>query len=235
MKVTILGTGTSQGVPVIGCECDVCKSKDPKDKRLRASLLIQAEKQTIVIDSGPDFRQQLLRENLKKLDALVFTHEHKDHTAGLDDVRAFNFIQKRAMNVYAHPRVQAALKMEFSYIFAENKYPGVPDLVLNTVTKDTSFYVGELEFHPIEVLHYKLPVEEKEKIQGTKVLVINALRREEHISHMTLDEALALISEIKPEKAYLTHISHAYDRHENIQRELPENVFAAYDGLKLEI
>jgi len=254
MRVTFLGTGTSQGVPVIGCGCAVCKSTDSKDKRLRVSILIETENETVVIDAGPDFRQQLLREDVQKLDAVVFTHEHKDHTAGLDDVRAFNFKQKKAMDVFAHPRVQEALKMEFSYIFSENNYPGIPEIKLHSVTKEEPFNIGELEFNPVEVLHYKLPVlgfrigkfayitdaktvsiEEKEKLNGTEILVINALRREEHISHMNLEQALEFISEINPKRAYLTHISHLFDTHSNIQKELPPNVYAAYDGLKIEI
>ncbi len=254
MRVTFLGTGTSQGVPVIGCNCAVCESQDSKDKRLRVSVLIETNEETVVIDTGPDFRQQLLRENVQKLDAVVFTHEHKDHTAGLDDVRAFNFKQNKAMDVYAHQRVQEALKMEFSYIFSEKKYPGIPELVLHDVTKDDQFHIGGLKFEPIEVFHYQLPVlgyrvgeftyitdaktikeEEKDKFRNTKVLVINALRREEHISHLNLEQALELIKEINPERAYLTHISHLFDTHKHIQAELPENVFVAHDGLKLEI
>jgi len=254
MKITFLGTGTSQGVPVIGCNCKVCQSEDEKDKRLRVSVLLETKDKTIVIDSGPDFRQQLLRENVQKLDAVVFTHEHKDHTAGLDDVRAFNYKQKKPMEVYAHSRVQESLKLEFSYIFAENKYPGVPEVKLINIGKETTFNIGSLCFNPIEVYHYKLPVlgfrigeftyitdaktikeEEKQKFKNTEVLVINALRREEHISHLNLKQALNLIEEINPKKAYLTHISHLFDTHENIQKELPKNVFVAHDGLNFKL
>ncbi|HCY46248.1 MAG TPA: MBL fold metallo-hydrolase, partial [Flavobacteriales bacterium] len=245
----------SQGVPVIACECAVCKSEDPKDKRLRVSVLIEVNGLDILVDSGPDFRQQMLRENVQKLDAILFTHEHKDHTAGLDDVRAFNFKYKKDMDVYAHPRVQEALKMEFSYIFAEFTYTGVPKVQLHNISKERAFTIeSKVEVTPIEVLHYKLPVlgfrienftyitdaktispEEKDKIRGTEVLVLNALHRKDHISHFNLQEALDLIVEIKPKKAYLTHISHLFDRHEDILRDLPENVFVAFDGLKIEL
>lgn len=255
MEVTFLGTGTSQGVPVIACDCAVCKSGDPKDKRLRVSVLIEVNGLNILIDSGPDFRQQMLRENVQKLDAILFTHEHKDHTAGLDDVRAFNYKYKRDMDIYAHPRVQEALKMEFSYIFAEFTYTGIPKVQLHNISKERAFTIeSKVEVNPIEVMHYKLPVlgfriesftyitdaktispEEKDKFRGTEVLVLNTLHRKDHISHFNLQEALDLIAEIKPKKAYLTHISHLFDRHEEISRDLPENVFVAFDGLKIEL
>ncbi|MFT6850637.1 MAG: phosphoribosyl 1,2-cyclic phosphate phosphodiesterase [Sphingobacteriales bacterium] len=253
MKITFLGTGTSQGVPVIACNCKVCISSDEEDKRLRTSIMIEHQGSNFVIDSGPDFRTQMLRENVQKLDAIIFTHEHKDHTAGLDDVRAFNFKSKKSIPIYAHPRVQESLKMEFGYIFADNKYPGTPQIDIHSIDKDP-FFVNDIKFAPIEVLHYTLPVlgfrvegftyitdaktiseSEKEKIKGTKVLVLNALRRESHISHFTLEEALELIAEINPEKAYLTHISHQLGKHHELQQEIPENVFMAYDGLKVTI
>ena len=255
MKVTFLGTGTSQGVPVIACDCAVCQSEDHRDKRLRVSVLIEVSGLNILIDSGPDFRQQMLREDVQKLDAILFTHEHKDHTAGLDDVRAFNFKYNKDMDVYAHPRVQGALKMEFSYIFAEFKYAGVPLVKLHDISKDASFSIeSKVEVMPIEVFHYKLPVlgfrienftyitdaktissEEKDKFRGTEVLVLNALRRKTHMSHFNLQEALDLIAEIQPNRAYLTHISHLFDKHEGILKDLPENVFVAFDGLKIEL
>ncbi|WP_345948227.1 MBL fold metallo-hydrolase [Mucilaginibacter sp. PAMB04274] len=253
MIITFLGTGTSQGVPVIACECEVCTSADKHDKRLRTSLLVEAEGKVIVIDSGPDFRYQMLRAGVKHLDAVVFTHEHKDHTAGLDDIRAFNYIQQTPMDVYAVPRVQEALKREFSYIFAEYQYPGIPKLNLHTIGLDP-FKVGPLKFTPIEVMHYRLPVlgfriadftyitdaktiteKETEKIYGSKTLVVNALQKEAHISHFTLDEAIAFAQKIGAETTYFTHISHRLGKYADVSRELPENIKLAYDGLKLEL
>ena len=253
MNITFLGTGTSQGVPILCCECEVCRSQNPKDKRLRSSILIQSNQANVVIDSGPDFRQQLLRKDLKTLDAVVFTHEHKDHIVGLDEVKAFNFFNKMRMPVYATERVQEAIKREFAYIFAEEKYPGIPEIDLYTV-RDEPFTIKEIKFTPIDVLHYKLPVkayrikdftyitdanfiskEEKEKIKGSKIIVLNALRREEHISHYTLQEAIDLLTELNPEKAYLTHISHQLGKHEDVSKELPTFIEMAYDGLEIEI
>ncbi|MGB0887598.1 MAG: MBL fold metallo-hydrolase [Vicingaceae bacterium] len=253
MKITFLGTGTSQGVPVIACDCEVCLSKNEKDKRLRSSILIEEKGQTIVIDTGPDFRQQMLRENVQQLDAVVFTHEHKDHIAGLDDVRAFNFKQKKDMEVYATAETQVALKREFYYAFLENPYPGVPKLNLNTI--DTApFNIGEVELTPINVWHYKMPVkafrindftyitdanrieaEELEKIRGSEVIVINALRKSDHISHFNLAQAIELLQELKPKKAYLTHISHYLGLHDEVQKELPNFIQIAHDGLVLEV
>ncbi|RZT96679.1 phosphoribosyl 1,2-cyclic phosphate phosphodiesterase [Ancylomarina subtilis] len=253
MKLTFLGTGTSQGIPIIACKCPVCLSTDKKDKRLRTSALVEVDGQTIVIDSGPDFRYQMLRANVQQLDAILFTHEHKDHTAGLDDVRAFNWVNKRAIDVYAEKRVQASLKQEFAYVFAEFRYPGIPQLNLIDVD-NKAFQINSTRILPIRAMHLKLPVfgyrigdmayitdanyipaEEKEKLKGLKVLVLNALRREKHLSHFTLSEALALIEELKPEKAYLTHFSHQLGFHQEISKELPENVFMAYDGLAIDI
>lgn len=253
MKVTFLGTGTSQGVPIIACECEVCRSQNPKDNRLRTSILIESDEAKVVIDSGPDFRQQMLREKVKSLDAVVFTHEHKDHLAGLDEVRAFNYITKMKMPVYATERVQIALKREFAYIFAEEKYPGIPEIEVITITDD-KFSVKDIEFTPIDVIHYRLPVkafrikdftyitdanyiseEEKEKIKGSKIIVINALRREEHVSHFTFQQAIDLMNELKPEKAYFTHISHQLGLHNEVSKELPEFIELAYDGLQIEI
>ena len=255
LKVTILGSGTSQGVPVIACECDVCNSDNPKDKRLRSSIMLSSNGENFVIDSGPDFRQQMLREKVKTLSGIVFTHEHKDHLAGLDDVRAFNYIEKRDMEVYCSEQVEIAIRNEFHYIFQENKYPGIPKVNLNRISKQSTFRIGEhLTLEPIEVMHYRLPVlgfrtgdftyitdiktiseEEKEKVRGTKKLIVSALRLTEHISHFNLDEALAFIDEIKPDKAYLTHISHVFAKHHDIENMLPENVFVAYDGMVLDI
>lgn len=253
MKVTFLGTGTSQGVPIICCECAVCRSKNPKDNRLRTSILIESDLAKVIIDTGPDFRQQMLRLDLKSLDAVVFTHEHKDHIAGLDEVKAFNFFNKMRMPVYATERVQEALKREFAYIFAEDKYPGIPEIDVFTVT-DKVIKVKDIELLPIDVIHYRLPVkayrikdftyitdanyiseEEKEKIKGSKIIVINALRREEHVSHYTFQQAIDLMQELKPEKAYFTHISHQLGLHEEVSKELPSFIELAYDGLQIEI
>jgi phosphoribosyl 1,2-cyclic phosphate phosphodiesterase len=251
LTITFLGTGTSQGVPVIACNCEVCTSVDPRDKRLRTSILVEDSGKTIAIDSGPDFRYQMLRAQVQRLDAIVFTHEHKDHIAGLDDIRAFNYKQKSPIDVYADLRVQAAIKREFYYIFEEFKYPGIPQLNMHTIGLDP-FTIGKVKFIPIEVLHYKLPVlgfrindftyitdaktvseEEKAKIKGSKILVINALQMQDHISHFTLDEALAFAYEMGAEKTYLTHISHRLGKHQDISKMLPPNIELAYDGLKL--
>lgn len=253
ITITFLGTGTSQGVPVIGCDCAVCISNDPKDDRLRTSIMVSTPEQNIVFDTGPDFRQQMLREKVQRLDAVVFTHEHKDHVAGLDDIRAFNFKQRKDMEVFATLQVQEALKREYSYIFAEHKYPGVPQVNLNTIDL-TPFMVNGLELIPIQVMHYKLPVlgfrikdftyitdanfiaeEEKEKIKGSKVLVIDALRKEKHISHYNLDEAIELVRELEVEQAYLIHISHLFGKYKDEMAELPKGIEMAYDGLKITI
>jgi phosphoribosyl 1,2-cyclic phosphate phosphodiesterase len=253
LTITFLGTGTSQGVPVIACGCEVCTSDDPKDNRLRTSILIEGEGKVIVIDSGPDFRYQMLRAKVQHLDAIVFTHAHKDHVAGLDDIRAFNYRQNAPVDVYADPGVQEGLKREFYYIFQEFKYPGIPQLNLHTIGLDF-FNIGEIKFIPIEVMHYKLPVlgfrindftyitdaktvseKERQKIKGSKILVINALQKQNHISHFTLDEAIAFAGEIGAEKTYFTHISHRLGRHADISKMLPENIELAWDGLKLAI
>jgi len=253
VTITFLGTGTSQGVPVIACGCEVCTSTDSHDTRLRTSIMVESEGKVVVIDSGPDFRQQMLRESVHRLDAIVFTHEHKDHIAGLDDIRAFNYKQNAAIDVYADERVQQALRREFSYIFAEFQYPGIPQLTLHTIGNEP-FEAAGVSFVPIEVLHYKLPVwgfrindftyitdaktisdEEKSKIKGTKILVINALQKQTHISHFTLSEALDFAKEIDAEKTYLTHISHRLGRHMDIMKDLPPNVELAYDGMRLKV
>jgi len=253
VKVRFLGTGTSQGVPLIGCGCKVCVSDNLKDKRLRSSVFIEHNGVNLVIDTGPDFRQQMLRENINKLDAVLFTHEHKDHIAGLDDVRAFNFINQMVMPVYGTERVHKAIQREFAYIFADEKYPGIPQVELKTIN-DTAFEVNGIEVIPIEVLHHKLPVkafrignftyitdanfiseEEKEKIKGSEVIVINALRRNHHISHFTFEEAIELMEELKPKKAYFTHISHQLGKHDEVSLELPGFIELAYDGLCIEI
>ena len=254
MRVTFLGTGTSQGVPVIACECEVCRSEDKHDKRLRVSVLLEINKQVILIDTGPDFRYQMLRADVKKLDAILYTHEHKDHVAGLDDVRAFNYKQQSEVDVYAHHRVQDALKKEFHYIFSGSNYPGIPRLRLNNIVDGESFQAAGIDIIPISVMHYLLPVfgfrigdftyitdaktissEEKKKILGSKIVVINALQIDKHLSHFTLDEALEFAAEIGANKTYLTHISHKLGTHAEVSKQLPEGVFLAYDGLELEI
>ena len=253
MKVTFLGTGTSQGVPIICCECNVCRSVNPKDNRLRSSILIESDTTKIIIDSGPDFRQQLLRIGLKSLDAVVFTHEHKDHIAGLDEVKAFNFFNQMRMPVYASSRVQDALKREFAYIFTEDKYPGVPEIDLYTV-EDSPIKIKDIELLPIDVIHYRLPIkgyrindftyitdanyiseQEKNKIKGSKIIVINSLRKQEHVSHFTFQQAIDLMLELQPEKAYFTHISHQLGLHDEVSKELPDFIELAYDGLQLKI
>jgi phosphoribosyl 1,2-cyclic phosphate phosphodiesterase len=251
MKVTFLGTGTSQGVPVIACNCEVCKSDNPKDNRLRCSVYVETKQGNFVIDTGPDFRQQMLRNNITKLDAVLYTHEHKDHTAGMDDIRAFNYFQQKHMDMYLTEQVEEALRREFAYVFAENKYPGIPLLNLRRITEHPFEMMG-MQFIPIPVSHYIMPVfgyrfgsfcyitdaktinpKEFDKMQGLDVLVINALRRETHVSHLTLNEALEIIRKVKPKKAYLTHLSHQMGLHDEISRELPENVELAYDGLEI--
>ena len=254
MKLTFLGTGTSQGVPVIACDCDVCLSPDIRDKRLRSSVMITINNLNYLIDCGPDFRQQILREKIQDIRAILFTHEHKDHIAGLDDVRAFNFKYDKDMDVYCDVNVQKALFREFSYIFSDNKYPGVPEVNIHKINSNKSFNIDGNLFTPIEVMHYKLPVlgfrvndltyitdaktisrKEIEKIKGTRVLVVNALRIREHISHFNLKEALSFINEVKPEVAYLTHVSHLMGRTEYVEKQLPDQVMLAYDGLQVDI
>ena len=254
MEITFLGTGTSQGVPVIACNCIVCNSTDIRDKRLRSSVMINSNGLNYVIDTGPDFRQQMLREDVQDVRALLFTHEHKAHVAGMDDIRAFNFKHKKDMHVYCDMNVQQALLREYPYVFSDFKYPGVPEIVLHQIDKEKPFSIGEETFTPIEVMHYKLPVlayrinnftyitdaktvsdTEINKIIGTEVLVVNALRKKEHISHFNLEQALDFIDKVKPKRAYLTHISHLLGAHERVQKELPPNVYLAYDGLKLSL
>lgn len=253
MRITFLGTGTSQGVPVIACTCAVCTSTDPHDKHLRSSILIEDNGKNVVIDSGPDFRYQMLRAQVKHLEAVVFTHEHKDHIAGLDDIRAFNYFQNSAIDVFANLRVQDALKREFSYIFSDYQYPGIPQINLKTIDLKP-FTAAGIRMIPIEVLHYKLPVlgfrikdftyitdaktvseTETEKIKGSKILVLNALQKEKHISHFTFQEAIAFAEKIGAEMTYFTHISHRLGKFQDVSAELPANIKLAYDGLQLNI
>ncbi|MBK7038096.1 MAG: MBL fold metallo-hydrolase [Bacteroidetes bacterium] len=253
MIITILGSGTSGGVPMIGCHCEVCSSGDSRDKRLRTSILLQINNKNFVFDAGPDFRQQMLREKVDTLEAIIFTHPHRDHTAGLDDVRAYNHFQQKAMDIYVTAETENSLRKEYHYVFNDVWYPGLPKINFCPIT-NTPFNISEITFIPIEVMHYKMKVfgyriedftyitdanfisnEEKSKIFGCKVLILNALRKEKHISHFNLEEALQLIEELKPEKAYLTHLSHQMGKHAEVTKELPENVFIAYDGLQIEL
>lgn len=251
MKLTFLGTGTSQGVPVIACDCEVCRSVDFRDQRLRSSVLIEDKNTTLLIDTGPDFRQQMLTHRVRKLDAVLYTHEHMDHTAGLDDIRSFNFKLKKDMPLYGRKSTLDQLKRQYAYMFEASKYPGVASVVLNEI-ENHAFTIGDIEVLPVEVLHYKLPVfgfrfdniayitdaksiseEERQKLKNLDYLVINALQRKPHISHLTLDEALEVIADLNPEKAFITHIGHYLGLHQEVQNELPDNVYLAYDGLVL--
>ena len=253
MNVTFLGTGTSQGVPVIGCSCEVCQSLDFRDKRLRTSLHIHVDGQSIVIDTGPDFRQQMLREQIARLDAVIFTHAHRDHTAGLDDVRAYNFLQEMNMPVYGSSATLDQLKIEYAYAFSGHNYPGIPRLTLKKIG-DEAFTINGTSILPLPVLHLQLPVfgfriknfsyitdakfipdETLERMRGTEVLVLNALQRDAHISHFNLDEALKVVEIINPKRAFFTHISHRLGTHRDVTEELPDHVSLAFDGLQIEL
>jgi len=238
---------------MIACSCRVCTSADEKDKRLRSSILVQSSTTTIVVDTTPDFREQMLRINNKKLDAVLFTHPHKDHTAGLDDVRAYNFFSGKTMDVYANSLTEEALKREFAYAFSDKRYPGIPDINLITID-ETPFFIGDIKVIPIQVWHYKMPVygfrfgnftyitdanrideNEKLKIKGSEVLVLNALRKEDHISHFTLQQAVDLVQELEVPTAYFTHISHQLGKHDDVNAILPKDIQLAYDGLQISI
>lgn len=253
MEITFLGTGTSGGVPLIGCQCTVCKSTDAKDKRLRSSILIRTDTQTIVVDCGPDFRQQMLREDVRSIDALLMTHAHKDHTGGLDDIRAFNFINQRPIDIYCDYATELGIKEQFSYAFTETDYPYLPKMNFIQIADD-KFEVNGLKFLPINVLHGKMPVkgfrigdftyitdakeilpEELDKIRGSKVLVINALRLEPHYSHLSIQQAIDIVEDVKPERAYFIHMSHQFGLHNETQATLPKHITVAYDGLKIEV
>ena len=253
MRVRLLGTGTSQGIPIIGCHCPVCTSTDERDHRLRTSALVEVDGVNILIDAGPDLRQQLLRCGVTRLDALLLTHEHKDHTGGIDDVRPINFLMKTPLNIYGQPRVMKAIRNDYSYAFGPDQYPGVPQLVLNPLQPEP-FEVKGVEVIPVKVRHMTLPIfgyrirnfgyitdasfiseTEKKKLKGVRVLVINALRRELHYSHFNLEQALAIIDEIKPERAYLTHVSHRLGKYVDVSQELPQNVFLGIDNQVIEV
>ncbi len=252
MKITFLGTGTSQGIPVIACRCKVCQSKDPRDSRLRCSILVEVDDLTLTIDSGPDFRQQMLRAKVQQLDAILLTHEHKDHVAGMDDIRAFNFMNRKPMDIYAEERVQLAIKREFAYVFADYKYPGIPRINLHKI-ENKPFLVNGVEVIPIRVQHYRLPIfgfrikdftyitdasyisnQEIGKVKGSRYLVVNALRKEKHLTHFNLEEAEKLIRQVSPEKAFITHISHQFGLYADLAKELPEGITMAYDTLSFE-
>jgi len=247
LRFTFLGTGTSGGVPMIACSCQVCNSSDPKDRRFRSSILIESDNTTIVIDTTPDFRSQMLAAKVKKLDAVLFTHPHKDHVAGLDDIKAFNYFQQQPMKVFANAFTQTAIKREFSYIFSEERYPGIPEVSLHEIY-NKPFEIGDIPVIPILVWHLKMPVlgfrfgdftyitdanridkEERSKILGSKVIVLNALRKEKHLSHFTLDEAIELAKELKVPQAYFTHISHQLGRHADVSAELSSGTALAWD------
>jgi phosphoribosyl 1,2-cyclic phosphate phosphodiesterase len=253
LKITFLGTGTSQGVPVIGCTCEVCSSLDFRDKRFRTSISVSIGNQTFVVDTGPDFRQQMLRERINRVDAVLLTHAHRDHTAGLDDVRAYNFLHNMDMPVYGTQEVLDQIRTEFAYAFAEKYYPGIPRFALRLVNNDP-FQVNGVDIIPLHVLHLRLPVmgfrigdfsyitdakfipeETMQRLKGTKTLVLNALQKEEHISHFNLKEAIEMVDRIKPQKAYFTHISHKLGLHAKVSDELPENISLAFDGLQLSL
>ncbi|MGV3630771.1 MAG: MBL fold metallo-hydrolase [Bacteroidota bacterium] len=254
MKITLLGTGTSQGVPVIACDCEVCTSADPRDKRLRCSVLIETGTENYVIDSGPDFREQMLRAKVKSLSGVIFTHEHKDHVAGLDDVRAFNHKEKRPMEIYCTVEVDIALKREFHYVFYNETYPGIPKLNINLLDGLPFNLPDGTRIIPVRALHYKMPVlgfrigdfvyltdaktvaeDERKKIRGCDTLVVNCLHEYPHISHFNLEEVLEFIADAQPQKAYLTHISHYFGKHADIEKKLPANVFPAFDGQTFEL
>jgi phosphoribosyl 1,2-cyclic phosphate phosphodiesterase len=252
LKISFLGSGTSSGVPMIACPCEVCHSSDKKDKRLRSSILVESSTTRIVVDTTPDFRYQMLRENVTGLDAVLFTHPHKDHIAGLDDIRAFNFFSGKPMDVFANEMTQEVIIREFPYAFTDFRYPGIPEIRLNTIATDP-FMIGDIRVEPIQVWHLKMPVlgfrfgkftyitdanrideVEKQKIRGSDIVVLNALRREKHISHFNLDEATAMARELGVSAAYFTHISHQMGKHAEVMPILPQGIALAYDGLVLE-
>jgi phosphoribosyl 1,2-cyclic phosphate phosphodiesterase len=248
-RLIFLGTGTSQGIPMIGCQCEVCKSRDPHDKRLRASVFVEYKGQKFLVDAGPDFRQQMLREGIDSVDGILLTHNHKDHTGGLDDIRAFNYLEKKATDIYCEKYVEDSLKKEYSYAFAENKYPGAPDWNVHII-ENKPFRINGVEIIPIRGKHYKLPVlgyrfgkvayctdmnhipeEEFEKLKGLDHFIINCVRRGRHISHFSLEGALEVAVKVGAKHTWLTHLSHQLPKYEELLKELPAGVKPAYDGL----
>ncbi|MDE3247272.1 MAG: MBL fold metallo-hydrolase [Bacteroidota bacterium] len=253
LTITFLGTGTSSGVPMIACPCNVCHSADPRDKRLRSSILVQSATTSIVVDTGPDFRYQMLRAQVTHLDGIIFTHPHKDHVAGLDDVRAFNFFSGKPMNIYANELTQEVIIREFPYAFTDTKYPGLPEITLNPIDSQP-FIIGDITILPITVWHLKMPVlafrfgnftyitdanriddSEKEKIKGCDTVVLNALRKEKHVSHFSLNEAIAMAGELGARQTLFTHLSHQMGLHAEVDAALPENIRLAYDNLRLQM
>lgn len=253
LTITFLGTGTSTGVPMVACRCAVCRSNNPKDVRLRSSILVSSSKTTLVIDTTPDFRYQMLREKVMELDAVVFTHPHKDHIAGMDDIKAYSFFAGRPMRIYANEMTVNALKREFMYVFADEKYPGIPEVDLQLI-EEGLFMVGDIPLEPIRVWHHRMPVlgfrmgaftyitdanhideEERAKIRGSSILVLNALRRKEHLSHFSLDEAITVSEDLGSPQTYFTHISHQLGLHSEVETALPAHIRLAYDGLKLQV
>jgi phosphoribosyl 1,2-cyclic phosphate phosphodiesterase len=248
IKITLLGTGTSQGVPVIACDCEVCKSADSKDKRLRSSIMVETESTRIIVDAGPDFRTQMLREEVKSLDAVLLTHEHADHIFGLDDIRSFNWVKRGPIDIYCEDRVQNSLRSIFDYVFADKKYPGLPKMELISID-GSEIKIGDICITPIRLIHHKLPVygfkigkfayltdfnivpeNEMHKLMGIDILVVDALRKVKHISHLSLAGALSLVDKINPEKTYLTHMSHEIGKHNDLLKELPSGVEPGFDG-----
>jgi phosphoribosyl 1,2-cyclic phosphate phosphodiesterase len=253
LRITFLGTGTSIGVPVITCDCPVCLSEDPRDKRLRTSVMLETGNRTFVIDCGPDFRIQMLREHVVNLDAVIFTHEHRDHIAGIDDIRAFNYVLNKKIDIYGTKNVMEAIQIEFPYIFSGTRYFGAPQLTIHNIN-ESPFRINDTDFIPIQVLHEKLPVtgfrigdftyitdasyiseKEIEKIRGSKIIVLNALRNSKHVSHFSVGEAVEILTDLAPEAGYLTHLSHFVGLHEEVNRKLPDFINLAHDGLVIEL